>query len=133
MRCVASWKINGGGGGGADELAEEGVGVGRAGAELGVELDTDEEGVIAQLHDLGQVAVRRAAADDQAGLGQLAPEAAHRREHEVEPLAVDAGPLEESWRQQPGSPVYGKDHDAEGVRAALAEASPQRPAACSAA
>src|SRR3954471_9748880 len=28
---------------------------------------------------------------------------------------VDAGPLEESWRQQPGTPVYGKDHDAEGV------------------
>ena len=40
---------------------------------------------------------------------------------------VDAGPLEESWRQQPGTPVYGKDHDAEGVRAALAEATPGRP------
>ena len=41
---------------------------------------------------------------------------------------VDAGPLEESWRQQPGTPVYGADLDAEGVRRALAEASPQRPA-----
>lgn len=41
---------------------------------------------------------------------------------------VDAGPLEESWRQQPGTPVYGKDFDAEGVRAALAEATPERPA-----
>jgi 8-hydroxy-5-deazaflavin:NADPH oxidoreductase len=42
--------------------------------------------------------------------------------------AVDAGPLSESWRQQPGTPVYGKDFDAEGVRAALAEAPPERPA-----
>ncbi|MDF2976363.1 MAG: oxidoreductase coenzyme F420-dependent [Actinomycetospora sp.] len=41
---------------------------------------------------------------------------------------VDAGPLEESWRQQPGTPVYGKDLDADGTRAALAEASPERPA-----
>ncbi|MFC5138356.1 NADPH-dependent F420 reductase [Actinomycetospora rhizophila] len=41
---------------------------------------------------------------------------------------VDAGPLEESWRQQPGSPVYGADLDADGVRRALAEASPDRPA-----
>ena len=41
---------------------------------------------------------------------------------------VDAGLLAESWRQQPGSPVYGADLDAEGVRRALAEASDQRPA-----
>ena len=40
--------------------------------------------------------------------------------------AVDAGGLDESWRQQPGSPVYGADLDAEGVREALAEASPER-------
>lgn len=39
---------------------------------------------------------------------------------------VDAGPLDESWRQQPGTPVYGTDHDAAGVREALAQASPQR-------
>jgi 8-hydroxy-5-deazaflavin:NADPH oxidoreductase len=39
---------------------------------------------------------------------------------------VDAGGLDESWRQQPGTPVYGTDHDAEGVRRALAEASPGR-------
>jgi len=38
--------------------------------------------------------------------------------------AVDAGSLDESWRQQPGAPVYGADLDAEGVAAALAEASP---------
>jgi len=39
---------------------------------------------------------------------------------------VDAGSLEDSWRQQPGSPVYVKDHDAAGVRKALSEASPER-------
>jgi 8-hydroxy-5-deazaflavin:NADPH oxidoreductase len=42
--------------------------------------------------------------------------------------AVDAGTLEESWRQQPGTPVYGTDLDADGVRRALGEASPDRPA-----
>jgi predicted dinucleotide-binding enzyme len=35
---------------------------------------------------------------------------------------VDAGGLDESWRQQPGTPVYTEDFDAEGVRRALAEA-----------
>ena len=39
---------------------------------------------------------------------------------------VDAGTLAESWRQQPETPVYGKDFDAEGVKKALAEASPER-------
>lgn len=41
---------------------------------------------------------------------------------------VDGGSLEESWRQQPGTPVYGKDYDVEGVRKALAEATSERPA-----
>lgn len=41
---------------------------------------------------------------------------------------VDAGGLGESWRQQPGSPVYGKDFDAEGVRRSLLEARPDRAA-----
>ena len=41
---------------------------------------------------------------------------------------VDGGTLEESWRQQPGTPVYGQDLDAEGTRAALARASKERPA-----
>jgi predicted dinucleotide-binding enzyme len=41
---------------------------------------------------------------------------------------VDAGPLAESWRQQPGTPVYGTDLDAAGVRRALQEAKPERPA-----
>ena len=39
---------------------------------------------------------------------------------------VDAGGLAESWRQQPGTPVYGTDYDAAGVRRALSEATPQR-------
>ncbi|HHP0399373.1 TPA: NADPH-dependent F420 reductase [Pseudomonas aeruginosa] len=39
---------------------------------------------------------------------------------------IDAGGLDESWRQQPGTPVYATDLDAEGVRKALAEASPER-------
>jgi predicted dinucleotide-binding enzyme len=41
---------------------------------------------------------------------------------------VDAGPLAESWRQQPGTPVYATDHDADGVRRALSEASSKRSA-----
>ena len=47
--------------------------------------------------------------------------------------AVDAGGLDESWRQQPGTPVYGADLDADGTRRALAEASPERPPEFSAA
>jgi predicted dinucleotide-binding enzyme len=39
---------------------------------------------------------------------------------------VDAGGLDESWRQQPGTPVYATDLDATGVRQALAEARPER-------
>jgi 8-hydroxy-5-deazaflavin:NADPH oxidoreductase len=42
---------------------------------------------------------------------------------------VDGGALAESWRQQPGTPVYGADLDAAGVARALAEASPERPEA----
>ncbi|HZR18035.1 MAG TPA: NAD(P)-binding domain-containing protein [Verrucomicrobiae bacterium] len=40
--------------------------------------------------------------------------------------AVDAGGLDESWRQQPGTPVYAEDFDAAGVRRALAQANPER-------
>lgn len=39
---------------------------------------------------------------------------------------VDAGGLDESWRQQPATPVYATDLDAAGVRRALAEASSER-------
>lgn len=42
--------------------------------------------------------------------------------------AVDAGPLAESWRQQPGTPVYGKDFGIDGTIAALAEATGERTA-----
>jgi predicted dinucleotide-binding enzyme len=42
--------------------------------------------------------------------------------------AVDAGGLDESWRQQPGSPVYTANRDAAGTTQLLAEASKQRPA-----
>ncbi|WSI74725.1 NAD(P)-binding domain-containing protein [Streptomyces sp. NBC_01335] len=41
---------------------------------------------------------------------------------------VDAGSLDESWRQQPGTPVYGIRGDSEAVREALAAASPERTA-----
>ncbi|MFF4889406.1 NADPH-dependent F420 reductase [Micromonospora chersina] len=37
---------------------------------------------------------------------------------------VDGGTLDESWRQQPDTPVYGTDRDADGVRQGLAAARP---------
>lgn len=39
---------------------------------------------------------------------------------------VDAGGLDESWRQQPGTPVYATNLDIEGVRHGLAVARPER-------
>ena len=39
---------------------------------------------------------------------------------------VDAGGLDNSWRQQPGTPVYTTDHNAEGVRDALSAANRER-------
>ena len=42
---------------------------------------------------------------------------------------VDAGSLDESWRQQPGTPIYGTDLDTAAARKALAEAKPERPEA----
>ena len=39
---------------------------------------------------------------------------------------VDAGGLDDSWRQQPGTPVYAADLDAESARRALAAANPER-------
>ena len=39
---------------------------------------------------------------------------------------VDAGSLDDSWRQQPGTPVYGLQEGVEAVNKALAEASPER-------
>ena len=40
--------------------------------------------------------------------------------------AVDSGTIAESWRQQPATPVYTYDLDADGVRRALAQAKPER-------
>ena len=39
---------------------------------------------------------------------------------------IDAGGLDESWRQQPGTPVYVTDFDAAGVKRALSEAAKER-------
>jgi predicted dinucleotide-binding enzyme len=39
---------------------------------------------------------------------------------------VDAGGLDQSWRQQPATPVYATDFDAAGVRQALTQATPER-------
>jgi 8-hydroxy-5-deazaflavin:NADPH oxidoreductase len=39
---------------------------------------------------------------------------------------VDAGGLDESWKQQPGTPVYTKDFNADGVQRALTQASRER-------
>jgi hypothetical protein len=35
---------------------------------------------------------------------------------------IDGGSLDESWRQQPGTPVYCTDLDVDGVRRALSQA-----------
>jgi predicted dinucleotide-binding enzyme len=40
---------------------------------------------------------------------------------------IDAGGLDDSWKQQPETPVYGTDLDADGVRRGLADAKPDRP------
>lgn len=42
---------------------------------------------------------------------------------------VDAGGIDDSWRQQPDTPVYGLREGVDGVTKALAEAPPERPAA----
>jgi predicted dinucleotide-binding enzyme len=39
---------------------------------------------------------------------------------------VDDGGLDDSWRQQPGTPVYDKELDSADVRHALAEARKER-------
>ena len=39
---------------------------------------------------------------------------------------VDAGAIDDSWRQQPATPVYTGDFDADGVRAGLQKADPAR-------
>jgi hypothetical protein len=39
---------------------------------------------------------------------------------------VDAGGLDDSWRQQPGTPCYGKELEAPGLKEALAAAERNR-------
>ncbi len=63
-----------------------------------------------------------------AGDDAAAKDAAMRLVDELGFDPVDAGGLDESWRQQPGTPVYGAKLDAAATRRALAEASPERPA-----
>lgn len=49
--------------------------------------------------------------------------------HLIDQLGFDSvynGDLDQSWRQQPGTPVYGKDFDAAGVRLALSQAKRDR-------
>ena len=61
-----------------------------------------------------------------AGDDQRAKEVVIRLLDELGFDGVDAGSLDESWRQQPGTPVYGTDLDAEGLRKGLAQAKPDR-------
>lgn len=61
-----------------------------------------------------------------AGDDLVAKETAMRLLDQIGFDAVDAGSIADSWRQQPGSPGYLKDGDAEAVRRTLAEASPER-------
>jgi 8-hydroxy-5-deazaflavin:NADPH oxidoreductase len=61
-----------------------------------------------------------------AGDDQRAKEIVMRLVDELGFDPVDAGGIDGSWRQQPGTPVYATDYDAAGVRRALSEASPER-------
>jgi len=61
-----------------------------------------------------------------AGDDQRAKDAVMRLVDELGFEPVDAGGIDESWRQQPGTPVYATDYDAAGVKRALSEASPER-------
>jgi 8-hydroxy-5-deazaflavin:NADPH oxidoreductase len=61
-----------------------------------------------------------------AGDDQRAKQVVMRLVEELGFDPVDAGGLDNSWRQQPGTPVYDVDRDAAGVRRALTEASPER-------
>jgi predicted dinucleotide-binding enzyme len=61
-----------------------------------------------------------------AGDGRRAKEVVIRLLEELGFDGLDGGSLDESWRQQPYTPVYCTDLDAEGVRRGLAEASRDR-------
>ena len=70
--------------------------------------------------DAGRVALAVAGDDAQAKATVM------RLVEEIGFDAVDAGTIEQSWRQQPGSPGYLKDYDIAGVRQALAKATEVR-------
>lgn len=61
-----------------------------------------------------------------AGDDQRAKEVVMRLIDELGFDPVDDGGIDDSWRQQPGTPVYDIDRDVAGVRRALMEASPER-------
>lgn len=61
-----------------------------------------------------------------AGDDEAAKEVVIRLLNELGFDGVDAGGLDESWRQQPGTPVYATDFDVAGVKRALSEASRER-------
>lgn len=61
-----------------------------------------------------------------AGHDQRAKQVVMRLVDELGFEPVDDGRLDDSWRQQPGRPVYDVDRDAAGVRRALRDASPER-------
>lgn len=61
-----------------------------------------------------------------AGDNPVAKAAVMRLVDELGFAPVDAGTIDDSWRQQPGTPSYGRDYDAEGVRAALEKTRPGR-------
>ena len=61
-----------------------------------------------------------------AGDNQRAKQVVMRLVDELGFDPVDAGGLDDSWRQQPGTPVYDTHYDAAAVRRALTEASPER-------
>jgi predicted dinucleotide-binding enzyme len=69
-----------------------------------------------QAGEAGRVALAVAGDDAQAKASVM------RLVEEIGFDAVDAGTIEQSWRQQPGSPGYLKDYNVAGVRQALAEA-----------
>ncbi len=61
-----------------------------------------------------------------AGDDEAAKEVVMRLVDELGFDPVDAGELDKSWRQQPDTPVYAADLDADGVRRALARAERER-------
>jgi predicted dinucleotide-binding enzyme len=79
------------------------------------------------LRDFGQPAgTPRRIALPVAGDDDRAREIVLRLVDEIGFDGIDVGGLDESWRQQPGTPVYCTDLDAAGVRRALSQASPHR-------